>query len=133
MKELIKEAEEIYNQIDKAQVHLINARLNNDEEDKKSAISEMETAMCNAMQLLKCFIERKANIVDLGEIWHDITEEPKLGAWFVGQIGKTAYDTFVSAIQGERMRNWLDGCNIKRWAYIEDLLPKGGEEWNTTE
>ena len=58
MKELIKEAENLYKQIDKAQVHLINARLNNDEEDKKSAISEMETVMCNAMQMLKCFIER---------------------------------------------------------------------------
>ena len=58
MKELIKEAEKLYEKIDKAQVHLINARLNNDEEGKKSAISEMETAMCNSMQLLKCFIER---------------------------------------------------------------------------
>ena len=127
MNKLINVAEELYKQIDKAQVHLINARLSNDKEGKKSAISEMETATCNAMQLLKCFIERKANIVDLGEIWHDITEEPKIGSWFIGQIGETAYDTFVSAIQGERMRNWLDGCNIKRWAYIDDLLPKGGE------
>ena len=39
MKELIKEAEKLHKQIDKAQVHLIKARLNNDEEDKKSAIS----------------------------------------------------------------------------------------------
>ena len=59
MNELIKEAENLYKQIDKVQVHLINARLNNDEEDKKSAISEMETVMCDAMQLLKCFIDRK--------------------------------------------------------------------------
>ena len=59
MNELIKEAEELYKHIDKAQVHLINARLNNDEEDKNLAISEIETAMCNAMQLLKCFIDRK--------------------------------------------------------------------------
>lgn len=59
MKELIKEAESLYKQIDNAQVHLVNARLNNNEEGKKSAISEMETAMCNAMQLLKCFIDRK--------------------------------------------------------------------------
>ena len=35
MKELIKEAESLYKQIDKAQVHLVNARLNNDEEGKK--------------------------------------------------------------------------------------------------
>ena len=84
MKELIKEAEKIYKQIDKAQVHLINARLNNDEKGKESAISEIETAMCNAMQLLKCFIDRKDNIVDLSEVWHDITEEPKLDSWFLG-------------------------------------------------
>lgn len=58
MKELIKEAENLYKQIDKAQLHLVNSRLNNDEEGNKSAISEMETSMCNAMQLLKCFIER---------------------------------------------------------------------------
>ena len=68
MKELIKEAEKLYKQIDKAQVHLINARLNNDEGDKKSAISEMETVMCNAMQLLKCFIDCKDNIVDMSDV-----------------------------------------------------------------
>ena len=57
MNELIKESEKIYKQIDKAQVHLINARLNNNEEENKLAISEIETAMCDAMQLLKCFID----------------------------------------------------------------------------
>ena len=59
MNKLIEEAEKIYKQIDKAQVHLINARLNNNEEENKLAISEIETAMCDAMQLLKCFIDRK--------------------------------------------------------------------------
>ena len=132
MKILIEEAERLRRQIDKAQVHLINARLQKDEEGKKSAISEMETTMCNAIQLLTCLAERKDNIVDLSEVWHDITEEPKLGYWFVGQIGETAYDTFISATQGKRMSNWFDGCNIKRWAYIDDLLPKGGEQWNIT-
>ena len=127
MNKLFEVAEELYKQIDKTQVHLINARLNNDDEGKKSAISEMETAMCDAMQLLKCFIDRKDNIINLSEVWHDITEEPKIGAWFVGQIGETAYDTFISSIQGKRMSNWLAGCNIKRWSYIDDLLPKGGK------
>ena len=59
MNKLIELAEVLYKQIDNAQVHLIDARLNNDEEGKKSAISEMETAMCDAMQLLKCFIDCK--------------------------------------------------------------------------
>ena len=124
MKELIEEAERLCKQIDKAQVHLINARLNNDEEGKKLAISEMETAMCDVSRLLKCFIERKDNIVDLSEVWHDITEEPKLDSWFLGQIGKRSYDTYISAIEGKKMIEWFDGCNIKRWAYIDDLLPK---------
>ena len=124
MKELIEEAERLYKKIDKAQVHLINARLNNDEEGKKLAISEMETAMCDVSRLLKCFIERKDNIVDLSEVWHDITEEPKLDSWFLGQIGKRSYDTYISAIEGKKMIEWFDGCNIKRWAYIDDLLPK---------
>ena len=78
MKELIEEAERLYKKIDKAQVHLINARLKNDEEGKKSAISEMEMAMCNVMQLLKCFIDRKDNIVDLSEVWHNTDEEAKM-------------------------------------------------------
>ena len=127
MKELIEEAERLYKKIDKAQVHLINARLNNDEEGEKLAISEMETAMCDVSRLMKCFIDCKDNIVDLSEVWHDITEEPKLGYWFVGQIGETAYDTFVSSIEGKRMSELFDGYNIKRWAYIDDLLSKGGE------
>ena len=127
MKELIEEAERLCKQIDKAQVHLINARLQKDEEGKKSAISEMETAMCNAMQLLKCFIDRKDNIVDLSEVWHNITEAPKIGSWLIGQIGEAAYDTFIAQLQGKRMSEWFDGCNIKRWAYLDDLLPKGGE------
>ena len=124
MKELINVAEELYKQIDKAQVHLINARLSNDEEGKKSAISEMETAMCDVSRLLKCFIERKDNIVDLSEVWHNITEEPKLDSWFLGQIGKRSYDTYISSIEGKKMIEWFDGCNIKRWAYIDDLLPR---------
>ena len=127
MNKLIEVAEELYKQIYKAQVHLINARLNNDKEGKKSATCEMETAMCNAMQLLKCFIDRKDNIVNLGEVWHDITEEPKIGSWFVVEIEENAYAAFLSAIQGKRRGEWFAGCNIKRWAYIDDLLPKGGE------
>ena len=136
MKELIEEAEEIYNQIDKAQVHLINARLNNDYEGKKSAISEMETAMCNAMQLLKCFIERKDNIVDLGEVWHDTTEKPDGGKVVLidtcdGYIARTLAsrsDEKWRCLAGiEKWRSFVDIYIVKRWAYLDDLLPKGGE------
>ena len=115
MKELINVAEELYKQIDKAQVHLINARLQEDEEDEKSAISEMETAMCNTMQLLKCFIERKDNIVDLSEVWKDGKKEKPLP---YSEI--VVRDCCITT-------NQEDDVNESQWAYLSDLLPKGGE------
>ena len=124
MKELIKEAENLYKQIDKAQVHLINARLQKDEEGKKSAISEIETAMCNAMQLLKCFIDRKDNIVDLSEVWHNTNEEPKEG-WIIGQNKYDEFDIFVIELECILPKGWFYTNNIGRWAYVKDLLPKG--------
>ena len=124
MNKLIEEAERLYKKIDKAQVHLVNARLNNDEEDKKSAISEMETAMCNTMQLLKCFIDRKDNIVDLSEVWHNIDEEAKVG-WIIGQNKYDEYDIFVGELETILPKEWLYTNNIGRWAYVKDLLPKG--------
>lgn len=135
MKELINVAEELYKQIDKAQVHLINARLNNDDEGKKSAISEMETAMCNAMQLLKCFIERKDNIVDISEVWKDSNHIPHTdkkvvvvnddGRFISGYlfIDKHTFTVKVNSFHTETS----DIGNLYRWAYVEDLLPKGGE------
>ena len=130
---MIKEAESLYKQIGKAQVHLINARLNNDEEGKKSAISEMETAMCNASQLLKCFIERKDNIVDLGEVWHTLDLKDKHNV-------DVAYLDIVAIVDNEILRdittlnslcNWLRYNSVVegqvKWAYLKDLLPKGGE------
>ena len=128
MNKLIEEAESLYKQIDKAQVHLINARLQKDEKGKESAISEMETAMCNAMQLLKCFIDRKGNIVDLSELWHNITEEPDrtkdilIDSYIVGYYVPTTI-----SFEEEKWSHCISNYAIKRWAYLDDLLPKGGE------
>ena len=115
MNKLIEEAQKLYKQIDKAQVHLINARLNNDEEGKKSAISEMETAMCDVSRLLKCFIERKDNIVDLGEVWKDGKKEKPLP---YSEI--VVRDCCITT-------NDEDDVNGSQWAYLSDILPKGGE------
>ena len=128
MKILIEEAERLYRQIDKAQVHLINARLNNDEEGKKSAISEMETTMCNAMQLLTCLVEHKDNIVDLGEVWHDINIVPSnnKGIIYLTKKGKIGV---IKAIKSDKW-DWYvaDKYSIIKWAYVDDILPKGGEK-----
>ena len=128
MKELIKEAENLYKQIDKAQVHLINARLQKDEKGKESAISEIETAMCNAMQLLKYFIDRKDNIVDLSKVFHNVVEKPDRGKDILIDTDTFGYDVVTAKWHSdERWSSFVSLYVIKRWAYLDDLLPKGGE------
>ena len=113
MNKLIEVAEELSKQIDELQRKLAS----NLSDDDNGTLLRTESFMLN-------IINHKDNIVDLREVWHDITEEPKLDSWFLGQIGKRSYDTYISAIEGKKMIEWFDGCNIKRWAYIDDLLPK---------
>ena len=126
MKELIEEAESLYKQIDKVQVHLINARLQSDEEGKKSAVSEMETAMCNAMQLLKCFIDRKDNIVDLSEVFHNAAETPDMRRDLLYESPFGGYGVLKTLpLCDEEWSHFKRFYKIKRWAYLDDLLPKG--------
>ena len=101
MNELIKEAEKLYKQIDNAQVHLIKARLNNDEEGNKSSISEMETAMCDAMQLLKCFIDCKDK-----EQKTDNVNHPQHYTWLKELCG-------IEVIDITRHMNFCCGCALK--------------------
>ena len=129
MKELIEEAENLYKKIDKAQVHLVNARLNNNEEDKKSAISEMETAMCNAMQLLKCFLDRKDNIVDLSEVWHKYNPKQEI----CDAIIACCKDDILFEVHSQysidiflKYNRHLEGKVY--FSFVKDLLPKGGEQ-----
>lgn len=64
---------------------------------------------------------------DTTNIWHDVSEEPKFNQWFLAQIGDDAFDTFIMAMEkNQDWENWSNGINIKTWAYIDDLLPKGG-------
>ena len=129
MEELIEEAEKLYKQIDKAQVHLINARLQKDEEGKKSAISEIETAMCDASRLLKCFIERKDNIVDLSKVFHNVVEKPDRGKDILIDTDTFGYDVITAKWHSdERWASFASLYVIKRWAYVKDFLPKGGSK-----
>lgn len=128
MNKLIEEVENLYKQIDKAQAHLINARLSNDEEGKKSAISEMETAMCDASRLLKCLIECKNNIVDLGEVWHNAAEKPDMRGdlLYESPFGRCGVLNMLPLCDKE-WSYFKRVYKVRRWAYLDDLLPKGGE------
>lgn len=67
---------------------------------------------------------------NLESLWHSASEEPRLNQWFLAQIGDNAFDTFVMEMdKNEDWKEWSNGVNIKRWAYLKDLLPKGGEKW----
>ena len=62
-------------------------------------------------------------------VWHDTNEEPRLNQWFLAQICDNAFDTFVMEMdKNEDWKEWSNGINIKRWAYIRDLLPKEGKK-----
>ena len=61
-------------------------------------------------------------------VWHDASEEPTKKGYLLIQFGNAEYGTF-------RLRDidvwcaWLmKNCYIIRWAYIKDLLPKGGKK-----
>ena len=64
---------------------------------------------------------------DLSSLWHDACEELKedVDILFISKNGKVHK---VSKIDLS-LYDWLkDNDDIKRWAYIKDLLPKGGEK-----
>lgn len=126
MKELIKEAERLYKQIDEIQLDLVKSRLDVCEKQKWKAISEMETAMCNAFQFLKLVLERKDNIIDLSEVWHSVNEEPDRTQDILIDSSTVGYyvPTTISFSE-EKWSHCISNYAIKRWAYVKDLLPKG--------
>ena len=98
--------------------------------DKAYPISHLFIGSINEEDFVYIEID-DCNLVDLPKIWHDASEEPeynfkqilyqdKYGAWFF-----TLKHDIVIVLQFK----WDDFAaeNISRWAYIDDLLPKGGK------
>ena len=74
-------------------------------------------------------IDDDHSLVDLSKIWHDASEMPKEGEWILVQYDEDCYDTLVlcdllTDIFYARCKKYGD----IRWAYIKDLLLKGGEK-----
>ena len=74
-------------------------------------------------------VDDDRNLVDLSKIWHDASEMPKEGEWILVQFDGDCYDTLVlndlyTDIFYVRCKKYGD----IRWAYVSDLLPKGGEK-----
>lgn len=113
---LIEEAKKLYNEIDELQ--------------HKSALSDDETLI-----KVKCFMSNiiKHNIVD--EVWKDSnhipSEDKKVivinnkGAAFSGYLFIDEYTFTVKIDSFSTITS--DKSNLYRWAYVDDLLPKGGK------
>lgn len=77
-------------------------------------------------------VDDDRNLVDLSKIWHDANEEPK--DYFKQIIYQDKTGTYRFTIMHDIVvllqLKWDDFAaeNISRWAYIDDLLPKGGEK-----
>ena len=64
---------------------------------------------------------------DLSQIWHNANEEPEKGKFMIGidEDGVSIYK-WVDQDDGDWMS--FAECNgLIRWAYVNDLLPKGGK------
>ena len=74
-------------------------------------------------------VDDDRNLVDLSNVWHDASEMPKEEEWILVQFDEDCYDTLVLSdlltdIFYARCKKYGD----IRWAYISDLLLKGGEK-----
>ena len=59
-------------------------------------------------------------------VWHDASEEPKIGSNIVAINGNDKWWDIHPYDGDYSWRSWVSSYDIQRWAYIDDLLPKGG-------
>ena len=104
MNKLIKVAEELYKQIDELQGKLAFNLSNDDNE-----------TLIKAKCFISNIIDHKDNIVDLSEVWKDGKKEKPLP---YSEI--VVRDCCITT-------NHEDVVDESQWAYLSDLLPKGGK------
>lgn len=63
------------------------------------------------------------------DVWHEASKMPKEEEWILIQFDEDSYDALVFCdMNAVAFRNCCKKCGSIRWAYISDLLPKGGEK-----
>lgn len=72
-------------------------------------------------------VDDDRNLVDLSKIWHDANEEPKCGKAILCLNKKGNIYLLTNKIKFMYSLVQLD-AGVDKWAYIDDLLPKGGEK-----
>ena len=64
------------------------------------------------------------------KVWHEAKEKPRAKEWILVQFGEDEYETFALDEFGVETWPiwWCKNYKVIRWAYIKDLLPKGGND-----
>ena len=62
-------------------------------------------------------------------VWHDASEKPRANEWLLIQFSEDDYDALsLNDLYIDMWCTWCNTYHVIRWAYISDLLPKGGEQ-----
>lgn len=61
------------------------------------------------------------------DVWHDYSEEPKWNEPMLGEYSE-GFSIYKWVGQEDCWFTFVDIYDLDRWAYIKDLLPKGGEK-----
>lgn len=72
--------------------------------------------------------EKSTEYTDLSQVWHEAKEEPEKGKLMIG-IDKDGVSVYTWV--GQDICGWLSFAEYNVliiWAYVDDLLPKGGEQ-----
>ena len=63
---------------------------------------------------------------DLSQVWHNSKEEPEKGKAMIG-IDEDGASVYKWVDQDDDWMSFAECNGLFKWAYIDDLLPKGGE------
>lgn len=61
------------------------------------------------------------------DVWHDASKEPKWNEPMLGEDSE-GFSIYKWVGQEDCWYTFVDVYDLCRWAYIKDLLPKGGEK-----
>ena len=61
------------------------------------------------------------------DVWHDASEEPRHDELMLG-IDSDGVSLYMWCEQEDSWDSFVTITELSRWAYISDLLPKGGEQ-----
>ena len=70
-----------------------------------------------------------SGLIDLSQVWHDASEEPKKGEWILGEYQGGIYQTYLYGYVDCEWSSYAKVFSLIRWAYVNDLLSKGGKAW----